>query len=341
MGTAPGPVLPPSRRARSYASTPAGSSGTPDATLTYELFYGFDEQPFGLSSDPKFVYRSASFERATEALFDAIDRRESVIVLTGEKGTGKTTLCLSLVGQLGDSKRATLLTHPPASIDELLNVIERSTVVVADDAERWPVEMLEQLHGLAEGAREQCPQLVLVGEPMLIGTLRRRTLHALGGRIKTRCRLGPLGADEVAAYVAHRLAVAGTGVRVEFDEGALARLYAISRGVPRVINQVCDAALSAGHRISASRIDATLIAAAADGLNLARPLSRARSIVQGVSMVLAFIVLLLVGAAAAAWVFREDIARAVNEWENRPTVPAAPSYDVPPFVHPTLPPEHQ
>jgi general secretion pathway protein A len=314
------------------APPPARSTQPLAPAQAYQTFYGFDEPPFGLSSDPKFLFRSASFERASGTISDAIERREPVIVLTGERGTGKTTLCLALAGQHGTAARATLLTHPPASFDALLNAIERSSLVIADDADRWPVEMLDQLQGLSEGAREQCPQVLLVGEPVLLDRLRHRTLRPLNRRVKTRGRLGPLASHDVGAYVAHRLAVAGTGVRVEFDADAIAGLYRMSGGVPRLINRLCDAALAGGHRVSASRIDRGLVTAAAEELNFARPVSRGRAILQAAMTMLAFVGLVLLGMGAAAWIFRAEVARVVFEWQTPATMPRIP--DPPPA--PTL-----
>jgi type II secretory pathway predicted ATPase ExeA len=314
IGEASPPTLPLKPPTQSFATNAPGSPGptggsNPDPT--YESFYGFNEKPFGLSSDPKFVYRSASFDRATQDLIDAIDRHDGVMLLTGERGTGKTTLGLSLVGQIGGSSRTSFLTDPPATVDRLLDSLQQSAVIVVDDAHRWPVEMLEKVCGVGPDALGQRPQVVLIGEPVLLTWLRRRALRRLDRRVGTRCQLEPLTADEVARYVAHRLAVAGSGVRVEFDESAVAELHAISGGIPRAINLICDRALAEGHRRLTSRIDALTIASAADDLDLMAPAFGVRSIVQRAALLVAFVALVLVGAAAAAWVFRDDIQRTV------------------------------
>src|SRR3990172_9198119 len=248
IGDAPAPSLAPSRQKRSLA----------DASLTYDLFYGFEEQPFGPSSDLKFIYRSVSFDRATQDLMDAIDRREGVMVVTGENGTGKTTLRLSLVGQIGGATRPSLLTDPPASVRELFEAVQGSAVVVIDEAQRLSIEVLEQLYRLSEGGRGgERLQIVLAGEPELLRLLRHRGLRGLNRRVRTRCRLDALMADEVADYLAHRIAVAGPNARIAFDQGAATAMYACSRGIPRVINLVADRALAEGHQIPVGRIDKT------------------------------------------------------------------------------------
>lgn len=332
-GLQPPPV---GRRARRSSLGDASAPVADLATVTDEQFYGFDEKPFSLSSDLKFVYHSGSFDRATQDLIGAINRRDAVMLLTGQKGAGKTTLCLALLGQLGDSTRTSFLTHPPAEGDDL-NVLQQSGVVIVDDAHRWPVEALQQIGRLADDAREERAQIVLVGEPVLLARLGRRALRRLDRGIRTRCRLDPLTADELGGYVAYRMAVAGTGARVQFDESAMTRLHAVSRGVPRVVNLACDRALAEGHRMSASTIDGTLIAAVAHDLDLPASRPATKSVVQTATMLLALIVCMLVGAAAAAWVLRDDLERAIIDWEARPPAPIAPpSSELPPI--PATPP---
>jgi len=287
------------------------------------VFYGFDEKPFGLASDPRFVYHSSSFDRATQDIVDAIDRHDGITLLVGEKGTGKTTLCLSLPGQIGESGRTSILTGPPPSMDRLLNSLQQSSVVIVDDAERWPDNLLAVVCGLGRDPLPARPQVILVGEPALLARLGRRPLRTIDRKIRTRSRFEPMTQDEVAGFVVHRMAAAGSGVRVEFDEDAIARLHAISGGVPGVVNLVCDRALAEGHRRMASRIDVSIVAFAADALDLtSRP--GARPIVQIASILIALVALMLVGAAAAALVFRDDIRRVVIEWEASPAVPPAP-----------------
>ena len=308
------------------------------------------EKPFSLSTDPRFIYHSTSHDRALQELIDALGRGDGIMLLTGETGIGKTTLCRSLVEQLGRRTVTSFIADPDASLDDLLKTVlvdfgvvaredatrgrlatatrqelttavgdfaaslaplQASAVIIVDEAQNVPPEILEPLAALSEVAgADRRVQIILVGQPALPSLLHRKELRALERRVAVRCRLDPLTADEVSGYVVHRLAVAGTAARVEFDEGAFAELYAATRGVPRLVNLVCDRALTRGHETSASVIDDQLIAAAAATLELAPLRSDARRLARMAAMALAFVALMLVGAGAAAWLFRADLSRA-------------------------------
>jgi general secretion pathway protein A len=157
---------------------------------------------------------------------------------------------------------------------------------------------------------------VLSGQPSLTSLLRRRELRSLDRRIKTRCVLTPLLADEAAGYVMHRLSVAGSSVRVEFDDSAIARIHAISRGVPRLVNLLCDHALTRGRQASASVIDADLIEDAAGDLDLAAPRSVAAQLARTAAVITVLFALMLVGAGGAAWVFRDRVQQAIAVWRT-------------------------
>jgi general secretion pathway protein A len=134
-------------------------------------------------------------------------------------------------------------------------------------------------------------------------------------------------------YVAHRLAVAGASARVEFDEAALAALHTATRGVPRLVNLVCDRALARGRDASASVIDEAMIMSAAGDLDLTASSSDNR-VVRMATVAVVLLLSVLAGAGAAAWVFREEISRLVVQWRSVPTAPAAPIPDV---VQPATP----
>jgi type II secretory pathway predicted ATPase ExeA len=322
---------------------------SPDLPLTYEPFYGLSEKPFSLSTDPKFIYRSTSHERVLQQLIDALGRGDGIMLLTGEAGVGKTTLCRSLVEQLGRRTVTSFISAPFVSLDEVLKsvlvdfgVVARddagrgrlaaatreelttaigdfaaslaplhaSAVIVIDEAQNAPPDILEPLTGLSEAfGADRRVQIMLVGQPSLVSLLNRRPLRALGRKVLVRCRLDPLAADEVRGYVIHRLAIAGPRARVEFDEGAFAELYAATHGVPRLVNLVCDRAMIRGYETSARVIDDRLIAAAASSLELVPARSDKHRLAELAVRALAFIALMLVGAGAAAWVFREDVTR--------------------------------
>jgi general secretion pathway protein A len=332
-----------------------------EAPLTYEPFYGLNEKPFSLSFDPKFIYRSASYDRVAQEVVDALGRRDEIVVVTGDMGIGKTTLCRSMVPRLDRRTLTSLVADPAISVEDLLKrvlvdfgVIEdaapdanapaardgltqmlrefvaslaplqAAAVVIIDDAHRASAELFASIRDLANGADGRAKlHVVLVGES---GLLERDELQWLRERIAVRARLEPLSAEEIAGYVAYRLAVAAAGAsaRVEFDDGAVSEIYAATYGVPRLVNLVCDRALARGQEAAASVIDRRLVAAAAADLDLGPSTSGARRVVQTVAAGVVLLLLALAGAGAAAWVFRDAVARTVSQWEAVPPVLSPP-----------------
>lgn len=344
---------PPPRIRRSRALTAVAPAAAPD--LTYEPFYGLNAKPFGDLADPKFTYHSASHDAVAQQLIDALARRDEIVVVTGEKGLGKTTLCRSVIDQLDRRTLTSFVADPSVSVEALLKTVlvdfgvaarddaargrldtaarnqltdtlrefaaslvplQAAAVVMIDDAERANADLFALIRDLAADDRRRATlHFVLVGRPDL---LRRGELRWIDKRIAVRCRLEPLSAEEVAGYVGHRLAVAGASARVEFDDKAIAEIHAVSGGVPALVNAVCDRALTLGHEASASVIDDGLVAAAAGDLDLNAPKSDARRLARVVSFAVVLALLMLLGAAGAAWVFRDAIGRAVAQWQAVP-----------------------
>ena len=209
---------------------------------------------------------------------------------------GKTTLCRSLVQEIDRRTVTSLVLEPLQSIDDLLKtmlvdfgVIARedlagaahlsrerltgtlnafleslvplnaSAVVFVDEAQNLPVALLGDLAALLGGPAARVLQLVLVGQPALTALLKHADLRALNASVARRTELGPLGADEISGYVMHRLSIAGAHTRIEFNDAAIARLYELSAGSPRVVNLLCDRALTRGQAASAGVIDLGLI----------------------------------------------------------------------------------
>ena len=341
--------------------------------LTYETFYGLHERPFSLTPDPKFLYHSAAHDRAAQTMLDAIRRRDGTAVLTGEMGVGKTMLCRAVMEQLDRRTLTSLVADPFVRAEELLKrvlvdfgVVSASeaaagrmakasladlqtalrdflyslaplqafAVIIVDEAQNLSVDLLQQVRVLADtGGEEQLLQVMLVGQPSLSVTLSKPELRATFQHLSARATLGPLAADEIAGYVAHRLQVAGTSPRVEFDESATERLYLLSGGVPRVINLVCDRALAAGRAESASAIDEAFIEQAAAELGLAAPAPHT-SRLRVLALSTAFVLLVLVGAAAGAFVFRASVGSWLERWQARPSAPVQPGPGVPPAFPP-------
>ncbi len=219
-----------------------------------------------------------------------------------------------------------------------LAALQAFAVVILDDAHDLPIEVLDQVRVLAEGiGDEPALQIVLVGQPSLDKTLGRAQLRELNRRVSTRCWLKPIAPDEVGSYIAHRLAVAGTSPRVEFDQTAATRVYELSGGVPRLINLLCDRTLEAGFEVSASVLDGQLVKAAAEHLELSLPSSRS-SWARKAGMVAVLLVLVLIGAAAAAFAFRSDLSALLGEWQNTPSIPSRPQPVAPAPIGPAPPP---
>lgn len=259
-----------------------------------------------MTPDRKYLYPSQSYTTALTTLQGAIAERRCFAVVTGDVGTGKTTLCRSLADH-GDRKTLpALLLSPPASEEELLAQMLRSlgilsrdaqgsamatraalatalddflhtlgalgatAVLVIDEAQHMPPEVLEHVRTLSTLTRNNSPllQVVLVGQPALTDIVRAPELKDLDERLSVRCQIEALTADETASYILHRLAVADTTRSVTFTAEACALVYRYSLGVPRVVNLICHRALMAGSTAKAMTIDAALVTAAVEGLEL-------------------------------------------------------------------------
>jgi general secretion pathway protein A len=347
------------------------------AAPTFEAFYGVNEAPFSLASDPKFLYHSASHDRAAQEVLSAIVRRDSIIVLTGDKGSGKTTLCRAVGEQIDHRTFTAFVVDPFIGAEDLLKsilidfgVISRANlaggrlsgatepelmialkkfllslvplngfaVVFVDEAQNLSPEMLEHVRAIADiEADRRLIQLVIVAQPSLLETLERPELRRFVERVSVRCELGPLTADEIGGYVLHRLAVAGGGPSsVEFDADALTLIYDLTRGLPRLVNRLCDRVLAIGYEESTTLIDAEMIEAAARDADLIEPQTvSARMMRLGLGAAV-FVVLTLMGAGAATLVFRPQIRRIVAQWQALPPAPPPPTPAVVGPIEPVL-----
>ena len=233
---------------------PGGQDAQPASnlfSLTYEPYYGLQEKPFSLSADPKFLFRSAEHAPAFEELLNGIRRREGLITLTGEIGTGKTTLIRSVLQHLdrrtfsafvpdpfvsredllkmllvdfgvvsiADLKRGSLngasrpdLSYPLYEFLDSLVPLQAFAVLIIDEAQNLPLPLLEEVRILSDlEGREKLLQVVLVGQPELRAHLKLPQMRQVNQRVSVRCELTPLGRDGVAGYVACRLRIAGDG----------------------------------------------------------------------------------------------------------------------------------
>src|SRR5881392_1476723 len=232
----------------------------------YESYYGFAEKPFSLTPDPKYLFKSESHANAFELLQYAVRRREGFVVVTGDIGTGKTTLCRALLEQLDRKTFTALVLNPFLSEDDLLRLIlqdfgvvsrdeirrgrlaaiskqelietlnefllsllplRAGALLIIDEAQNLPRQVLEQIRILSnlETDKEKLLQIVLVGQLNLKDLLRSPELRQLDQRVSIRYELKPLDAETVAAYVAHRLTIAGGGQSVSFMPKALRQVH--------------------------------------------------------------------------------------------------------------------
>jgi general secretion pathway protein A len=275
----------------------------------YEDFYGFVQSPFTLAPDPRFLYLSPSHDAALQLLLQAIDRKEGIVVLAGDIGTGKTTVCRSVLEKLDMTCFTSLLLNPFLSVEELLReilldfgVVSREAVrsgrisgatkhdlvstlheflvslipiggcgvLIIDEAQHLSPPVLEELRVLSnlETNNQKLLQIVLVGQLNLLDALKSPQVKRLDQRISMRALLHPLTRNDIEAYIGHRLSVAHGSSSITFDSGALDVIYAISKGIPRVINLLCDRSLMIGASFSLRTIPVDVVAEAAAALGL-------------------------------------------------------------------------
>jgi general secretion pathway protein A len=282
----------------------------------YEDFFGFVEKPFSLTPDPKYLYRSESHANAFELLQYSVRRREGFVVVTGDIGTGKTTLCRALLEQIDRRTFTALVLNPFLSEDDLLKLIlqdfgvvsredvkagrlagvskqelidtlydfllgllplQASAVLIIDEAQNLPLQVLEQLRILSnlETDKEKLLQIIMVGQLNLHALLRSPELRQLDQRVSIRYQLKPLTRDEMAAYISHRLHVAGGSQAVAFTPKALQYVHQYTGGIPRLVNLVCDRALLGAFSARTNKVSHDLIERAAETLDL-QPVERSR-----------------------------------------------------------------
>ena len=260
----------------------------------YLDFHGFREKPFNLTPDPRFVFLSKNHKEAFAHLLYGINNRAGFILLTGEVGSGKTTVLRALLGQLDpDHYRTALIFNPCLSPGELLQNINRefgipantsnsssfldnlnqfllqqnaegrTVVLVIDEAQDLEAPVLEQIRLVSnlETDREKLIQIVLSGQPELLKILKRNEMRQLSQRITVRYHLQPMDFEDTVHYINHRLEVAGGRGAVIFSNSALKRIYRYSGGLPRLINAACDRALLTGYTRDTSRISLRIAAA--------------------------------------------------------------------------------
>ncbi len=256
----------------------------------YLSFYGLSLKPFSQTPDPKFLYWNDHYRETIASLRYGIQERKGFITMIGEAGTGKTTLLRKLLDDLGPDVVSVFLFNPNASFEEILEytlselgipaasgrklaMMQRlndfllaafqegkNTILLIDEAQDLETEVLESLRLLSnlETSTEKILQIVLSGQPELATRLAQPNLRQLKQRIAVRCRIEPLGRHELADYIAARLSVAG-GRSDLFAPATLDPIWEFARGIPRLINTVCDNALLVGYALGRQTIDEEVI----------------------------------------------------------------------------------
>ncbi len=242
----------------------------------YKDYFGFKEDPFSIAPDPQFLYMSERHREALAHLIYGMKADSGFVLLTGEVGTGKTTVCRCLLGQIPENSEIAFILNPKLSAIELLATIcdelgipypvdktsakvlvdlinrflldahakGKKTVLIIDEAQNLSIDVLEHIRLLTnlETDKNKLLQVIMLGQPELNHMLSRPELRQLAQRVTARYHLEPLAKEELLSYLQHRLAVAGVE-RALFSKTAVNKLYKLTDGIPRLINLLCDRAL--------------------------------------------------------------------------------------------------
>jgi len=275
--------------------------------VMYTAHFGLTEPPFSLTPNPRYLYMSERHREGLAHLLYGIRQSGGFVQLTGEVGTGKTTLCRCLLEQLPPEVDVALVLNPrltvveflatlcdelhvvypsePTSVKVLVDALHaylldthargRRTVLIIDEAQNLSAEVLEQIRLLTnlETVAEKLLQIILIGQPELIRLLAGRQLRQLAQRVTARYHLLPFSAPDTVAYIRHRLRVAGKGSEL-FTWAAMRRVHRLSGGVPRLINVICDRALLGAYAHDLRRIDAATVRRAGREVRGATPPER-------------------------------------------------------------------
>ena len=267
----------------------------------YAPFFGLQHPPFSIAPDPRYLFMSERHREALAHLLYGLDAGGGFVLLTGEVGAGKTTVCRCFLEQIPAHCNVAYIFNPKLTVRELLRSIcdefgvphkpmvpggvetvkdyidplnasllaahaaGRNTVLIIDEAQNLSANVLEQLRLLTnlETSERKLLQIILIGQPELRAMVAKPSMEQLAQRVIARFHLGALSPQETQQYIAHRLAVAGLTGPLPFDRGALRRVHALSHGVPRRINLLCDRALLGAYAAGARQVNRAIVNRAA------------------------------------------------------------------------------
>ena len=282
-------------------------------TVLYKEYFGLKEPPFSIAPDPRYLFMSEQHREALAHLTYGIESDSGFILLTGDVGTGKTTVSRCLLDQISSDTHVAFVLNPRLSVEELLAVVcdelgiaypegttsnkifidrinnfllatsakGHKTVLIIEEAQNLSPDVLEQVRLLTNLETNQCKllQIILLGQPELREMLSQPGMSQLEQRITARYHLGPLSINDVQAYVSHRLAKAGVD-RQLFPFSLTRTIYQLSSGVPRLINLICDRSLLGAYVQGKDKVDkATLKRAAQEVFGKDKAGGRRRKIV--------------------------------------------------------------
>ena len=267
----------------------------------YERHFGLKQRPFSIAPDPRYLFMSERHREALAHLLYGVQGGGGFVLLTGDVGAGKTTVCRCFLEQLPERCNVAYIFNPKLTVEELLqtvcaefripyrhegpgvptvkdyvdalneyllrtHAVRQNNVLVIDEAQNLSVRVLEQLRLLTnlETNERKLLQIILIGQPELRAILARPDMQQLAQRVIARYHLEALTEDETAHYVRHRLGIAGLRQADPFDQRAMRHIYRYSRGVPRRINLLCDRALLGAYADSKSVVDSRIIDKAAE-----------------------------------------------------------------------------
>jgi general secretion pathway protein A len=264
----------------------------------YTDFFNLKGSPFSITPDPEFLFLSETHRSVLEKIQYGIQSRMGFMLLTGEVGTGKTTLCRALLDHLQDRIRTVYVINPSlnglellagilddlgiaypeqASKKELIDCLngyllknedKSPVVIIVDDAQTMPLETLEDLRLLSnlETDKTKLLQMLLVGQPELLTSLDQPHMRQLKQRVAVNCHLDYLGLEEVGGYIERRLFIAGNQGQIRFASKVIRQIHKQSGGVPRMINKICDMALIAAYAANSYVVQSSHLKAASSEL---------------------------------------------------------------------------